>query len=92
MSTAPLFSANHYQRMSFGDFGFRILEVNDTSVSGEKFGAITVLKNCTVTLTSNAAEGDAGLTDFDLDEGQTIVGNFTDVSISKGCVICYIRK
>ena len=45
MATPNLFSANHYQRMSFGDFGCRILSATgtDTSVEGEKFGAITIL-------------------------------------------------
>lgn len=95
MPTANLFSSNIYQRMSFGDYGFRILDYNhgEASVpSNEKFGAISVLENTTVTLTSNASGGDSGLSNIDISEGHTLVGDFSTISISKGKVICYIRK
>ncbi len=94
MPTPNLFSANHYQRMSFGDFGFRILSATGTatSVVGEKFGAITILENSRISLTSNTDGGDSSLTNFDINEGHTIVGNFSAITVAQGSIICYIRK
>ena len=94
MPTPNLFSANHYQRMSFGDFGFRILSATgtDTSVVGEKFGAITILENSRISLTSNTDGGDSSLTNFDINEGHTIVGNFSAITVAQGSIICYIRR
>ena len=92
--TELIFSANHYQKLSFGDFGFRLLDDGGTTTtpSGEKIGVIHVLKNSTFSATSNASGGDSSITDLALDEGHTIVGNFTDVSLTHGTIICYIRK
>lgn len=94
MTTPNLFSANHYQRMSFGDFGFRILSATGTatSVVGEKFGAITILENSRISLTSNAEGGDNTLTNFDINEGHTMVGNFTSITVVQGSIICYLRR
>lgn len=94
MPTEPLFSSNHYQKLSFGDFGFRLLDDGGTTSvpSGEKIGVIHVLKNSTFSATSNTNGGDASFTDLALDEGHTIVGNFSNVSLTHGTIICYIRK
>jgi hypothetical protein len=94
MPTEPLFSANHYQKLSFGDFGFRLLDDGGTTTtpSGEKIGVIHVLKNATFSCDSNTTGGDSSITDLVLDEGHSIVGNFTNVSLTHGTIICYIRK
>jgi hypothetical protein len=94
MPTEPLFSANHYQKLSFGDFGFRLLDDAGTTTtpSGEKIGVIHVLKNATFSCDSNTTGGDSSITDLALDEGHSIVGNFTNVSLTHGTIICYIRK
>ena len=80
--------------MSFGDFGFRILSATGTatSVVGEKFGAITILENSRISLTSNAEGGDNTLTNFDINEGHTMVGNFTSITVVQGSIICYLRR
>ncbi|MDB4338457.1 hypothetical protein OAA02_00590 [bacterium] len=94
MATEPLFSANHYQKLSFGDFGFRLLDDNGTTTTpvGEKIGVIHVLKNSTFSASSNTSGGDSDLTNLALDEGHTIVGNFSNITLTHGTIICYIRK
>lgn len=95
MPTEPLFSANHYQKLSFGDFGFRLLDYAhgaSSTPSGEKIGVIHVLKNAIISAESNTTGGDSSFSGLDLDEGHTIVGNFSNVSITHGIIICYIRK
>lgn len=86
-----LYSANQFHKISFGDYGFRILTNGDTSVSGEYFSTIQVLTDCTISLTSGASGGDSSITNLDLDEGQIIYGNLTSISLSKGDVIAYLR-
>tara|TARA_R100000951_G_scaffold98159_1_gene88033 strand:- start:4324 stop:4575 length:252 start_codon:yes stop_codon:yes gene_type:complete len=81
--------------MSFGDYGFRVLDNthgNSSTPSGEFFGSIECTENSTITLTNDTSGGDSGLSSFSIKEGHIIYGNFTDVSISQGQVICYLRK
>lgn len=94
MATRDLYSANNFHRMSFGDFGFRVLnhsDVNLSTPSGEYFCMIECIVSATISLTNDTPAGDSGLTDYDLLDGQIIYGNFTDISISKGHIICYLR-
>jgi hypothetical protein len=95
MATKDLYSANNFQRMSFGDFGFRLLDHPGTAStpSGEYFCMVECIStNATISLTNDCASGDTSLTDYSLKEGQIIYGNFTNISISTGHVICYLRK
>jgi len=92
--TKQLYSANHYHRLSFGDFGFRLLDEDNTTStpSGEHFCTIHVLKDAVISLTSNLHVGDSSITDLDLKEGHIIYGDFTDISIDNGIVICYLHR
>ena len=95
MATRDLYSANNYYRMSFGDYGFRMLDNthgNTSTPSGEFFGSIESTENSTITLTNDTSGGDDGLSSFSIKEGHIIYGNFTNISISQGQVICYLRK
>lgn len=94
MSTKQLYSANHYHRLSFGDFGFRLLDENGTtsSPSNENYCTIHCLKDSVLSLTSNISTGDSSISSLDFKEGHVIYGDFTNVSISGGVVICYLRN
>ncbi len=94
MATRDLYSSNNYYRMSFGDYGFRYLDFNHgnaSTPSGEFFSTIEVLANAVITLTNNCPGGDSGMTSRSVSEGHIIYGNFSNVSISHGEVICYLR-
>ena len=95
MATRDLYSANNYYRMSFGDYGFRMLDYNHgnaSTPSGEYFCSIECTENSTITLTNDTPGGDSGLTSFSIKEGHIIYGNFTDISITHGQILCYMRK
>jgi len=80
--------------MSFGDFGMRTLikgDVNLTTASGEFFCMIECITSCTFDATNDTPAGDTTLTDYDLLDGQIIYGNFTDITLTKGHIICYLR-
>lgn len=94
MATKQLYSANHFHRLSFGNFGFRLLDENGTTstIGGEDFCTIHCLKNAVVSLTSNISTGDSSITNLDLKEGHIIYGDFTSISITSGTVICYLHR
>ncbi len=94
MATKDLYSTNNFQRMSFGDFGMRTLikgADNLTTVSGEYFCMIECITSATFSGTNDTPAGDTTLTDYDLLDGQIIYGNFTDLTLTKGHIICYLR-
>jgi len=80
-----------FQKVSFGDYGFRVLSSGETSVANETFAAIQVLADCVVSLTNNTQGGDTTITSLSLSAGQAIYGNFEDVSVTSGKVIAYLR-
>ena len=95
MATRDLYSSNNFYRMSFGDYGFRLLDYthgNSSTPSGEYFCSIECTENSTITLTNDISGGASGYTDFSIKEGHIIYGNFTNISITHGQVICYLRK
>ena len=94
MATKQLYSANHFHRLSFGNFGFRLLDEDGTTstTGGEDFCTIHCLKNAVVSLTSNISTGDNSITNLDLKEGHIIYGDFTSISITSGTVICYLHR
>jgi len=94
MATKDLYSANNFHRMSFGDFGFRILNHSDeilTTPVGEYYCMIECIVSATISLTNDAPAGDTTIINYDVLDGQIIYGNFTNVTISKGHIICYLR-
>jgi len=80
-----------FQKVSFGDYGFRILSSGETSVANENFAAIQVLADCVVSFTNNTEGGDTTITSLSLNAGQAIYGNFEDISLSSGKLIAYLR-
>ena len=80
-----------FQKVSFGDYGFRILSSGETSVENEAFAAIQVLADCVVSFTNNTEGGDTTITSLSLNAGQAIYGNFEDISLSSGKLIAYLR-
>ena len=88
---ANLNFSNEYQRLSFGDYGLRIISATETSVSGEHFGAIQSLEDSTISCTNNASEGDTSITSLALTSGSILYGNFDDISVASGKIVCYLR-
>lgn len=80
-----------FQKVSFGDYGLRILSSGETSVANEAFAAIQVLADCVVSFTNNTEGGDITITSLSLNAGQAIYGNFEDISLSSGKLIAYLR-
>jgi len=80
-----------FQKVSFGDYGLRILSSGETSVANETFAAIQVLADCVVSFTNNTEGGDTTITSLSLNAGQAIYGNFEDISLSSGKLIAYLR-
>ena len=80
-----------FQKVSFGDYGLRILSSGETSVANEAFAAIQVLADCVVSFTNNTDGGDTTITSLSLNAGQAIYGNFEDISLSSGKLIAYLR-
>ena len=80
-----------FQKVSFGDYGLRILSSGETSVANEAFAAIQVLADCVVSFTNNTEGGDNTITSLSLNAGQAIYGNFEDISLSSGKLIAYLR-
>lgn len=94
MATKQLYSANHFHRMSFGDFGFRVLSSSgtDTSVTGERFCYIESLANSTISFTNNTTGGDTDIDDLTLKDFHCIKGDFSDITVTSGTVLAYLRN
>lgn len=94
MATKQLYSANHYHRMQFGDYGFRFLSSGgtDTSPSGERYCRIESLDNTTISMTNNTNGGDTDIDDLVLKDFHAIVGDFTDITVTHGKCIAYLRN
>ena len=94
MATKDLYSANNFHRMSFGDFGMRTLIKNTdniTTAPGEYFCMIECIISCTFDATNDTPAGDNNMVDYDLLDGQIIYGNFTNITLTKGHIIAYLR-
>ena len=94
MATKDLYSANNFHRMSFGDFGMRTLikgDANLTTPSGESYCMIECILSATFSGTNDTPAGDTDLVDSHLLDGQIIYGNFTDITLTKGHIIAYLR-
>lgn len=94
MATKQLYSANHYHRMSFGDYGFRYFTSNgsNTSPSGENYCLIKSLDNTTISFTNNTPGGDTTVTDLVLKDFHSIKGDISDITVSHGKCIAYLRN
>lgn len=93
MATQELYSANNFYRLQFGDFGFRHLDSNNTNTTpdGEHYGLIESLGNTTLTFTNLTSGGDETAT-LTLKDFHTIRGHITDITVTAGECIAYLRK
>lgn len=83
--------SSEYQRLTFGDYGLRIISASETSVSGEHFAAIQSLEDSTISCTNNTTDGDTSITSLALTSGSILYGDFDDVSVASGKIVCYLR-
>ncbi len=88
---SDLYNTGEFQKLSFGDKGLRIISASQTSQTGENFCAISALEVSTISCDIDTNGGDTSITSLALAPGQLIVGNFDDVSVASGKVICYLR-
>ena len=86
-----LFYSSEFHKLSFGDKGLRVLAASETSTSGENFCAIQAVEGSTISCDIDTDGGDASITSLALVAGSIIYGNFDDVSVASGKVICYLR-
>lgn len=80
MGYSNLANPGNYQMAAFGQKGFEYLRTGSLSASGN-FNAIQVIADCTLTCTASKGQS---LTSVAVPAGITIVGKFTDVSITSG--------
>lgn len=80
-----------FQKVSFGDYGLRVLTTGENSQAAEFFAAIQAVTDCTITFKSEAEAGDLNIVNLDLIAGLTIYGNLTDITMVAGKIIAYIR-
>lgn len=76
---------NFYQSVT-GDYGFRVLDAAESSVSGESFRAIQALEGSSVTTTTTVGDALSAVT---LAEGSIVYGRFDSVTCNSGKVIAY---
>ena len=86
-----LYYSSDFQKLSFGDNGLRIIPASGTSIAGESFCAIQAVEASTISCDIDTTGGDASITSLALSAGSIIYGNFDDVSVASGKVICYLR-
>mgnify|MGYP007046306906 CR=1 FL=1 len=86
-----LYYSSEFQKISFGDKGLRVLSIGATSVAGENFCAIQAIESSTISCDIDTVGGDSSITSLALGAGSIIYGNFDDVSVASGKVVCYLR-
>tara|TARA_R100001460_G_scaffold101520_2_gene145579 strand:- start:674 stop:946 length:273 start_codon:yes stop_codon:yes gene_type:complete len=86
-----LYYSSDFQKLSFGDNGLRVLAASATSTAGESFCAIQAIEGSTISCDIDTAGGDTSITSLALSAGSIIYGNFDDVSVASGKVVCYLR-
>ena len=86
-----LYSTSEFQKLSFGDKGLRIVAASATSVAGENFCAIQAVETSTISCDVDTIGGDTSITSLALGAGVVIYGNFDDVAVASGKVVCYLR-
>jgi len=80
-----------FQEMSFGDYGFRVLSSGETSIENEYFSSIQVLTDTIVSFDNETIKGDNEVVGMGIMAGQIIYGNFTNISVTSGKIIAYLR-
>lgn len=88
---SDLYYSSEFQKLSFGDKGLRVIAASATSLAGENFCAIQALESSTISCDIDIVGGDTSITSLALGAGSIIYGNFDDVSVVSGKVVCYLR-
>jgi len=86
-----LYQTSEFQKLSFGDKGLRIIAASSTSIAGENFCAIQAIEGSTISCDVDTVGGDASITSLALAAGVVLYGNFDDVAVASGKVVCYLR-
>jgi hypothetical protein len=86
-----LYYSSEFQKLSFGDKGLRIISTGGNSIAGESFCAIQALESSTISCDIDTNGGDTSITSLPIGTGAIIYGNFDDVSVVSGKVVCYLR-
>ena len=91
---AELWIEGDENRLSFGDYGLRVLTAAETSVAGEFFCALHATEAAQIDFTSSpvGAGGDASASNLTIPAGFIIYGNLTTVTVDSGTVIAYLRE
>ena len=86
-----LYSTSEFQKLSFGDKGLRVLSAGNTSVVGENFCAIQAIESSVISCDIDTDGGDALISSLSVGAGAIIYGNFSNINVSVGKIISYIR-
>lgn len=84
-----LTNTGEYQRTSFAQDGFRVVDNTFSQPAGEEYVAIYCIANTTNTVLTTATGDD--LNGVDLQQGMIIYGDITAVSVGTGTLIAYIK-
>ena len=84
-----LTNQSEYQRASFAQDGFRVIDNTFTPIEGEEYVAVYCIVNTTGTEITTATGDD--LPSSDLQQGMVIYGNITSVTTGTGTVLAYIK-
>ena len=86
-----LYYSGEFQKLSFGDKGLRVISASATSLAGENFCAIQAIESSVISCDIDTIGGDTSISSLSMSTGVVIYGNFDDVSVASGNVICYLR-
>lgn len=82
-------NTSQYNTLSFGGYGFRVVDDTFTPIAEESYAAIQVIEEAEVT--AEALAGD-DLTSETLAVGLVVYGVFSSVSVASGKVLAYISN
>ncbi len=89
MGRTNLTNTGEFQRQSFAQDGFRVVDSTFTQPAGETYVALYCLSNAEG-LTTTSPNGDA-LSGVSFQTGMVVYGDFTTVTVTSGTVIAYIQ-
>ena len=84
-----LTNSGEFQRQSFAQDGFRVVDNTFTQIDGEDYVAIYVLQATTNTVLTTRT-GD-NLNGVDLQQGMIIYGDIQAVTVGTGVLLAYIK-
>jgi len=96
---AQLFLAGQFDVLAFGGNGMRVIRSGEQSIADEVFGCIQIVTGsedtdglwAVISFTNDLTQGDSNVTEIYISAGTLIYGNFIDVVVTEGAVICYLK-